>query len=326
MRTSRVTAAFGFLAITSLCLAQDRPHNFHLVDVKWHVDLKSFEDTGLLIGDIVNTVALRAAPSSVTFDCVKLHVKSVDVDGAQAPFAADGKELKVSLPADTTVGQTVKVHIFYDGRPEAGLYFVPGARAFPAHTNVIYSQGEMVDNRCWLPTWDYPNDKGTSEGIIEVGKGEIAISNGKLLGVQEEPDRRIFHWKMNQPHVTYLISVVAGKFDAGHGFWGKVPVDYYVPQGLHSWGTAAFGGTEKIIDLYSKITGFPYPYAKFCQSAVPDYMFGGMENITAVTQTIGALYPPSTEPLSDATGLVAHELAHQWFGDKSPAKAGATPG
>jgi len=249
------------------------------------------------------------------FDCAKLHVQKVDVDGKAATFKNEGDMLKIDLPANTQVNQTVKIHVFYDGRPQAGIYLVPGERAYPAHTNVIYTQGEMVDNRYWLPTWDYPDDKGTSEGIIEVGKGEIAISNGKLLDVQEKSDRKIFHWKMDLPHVTYLISIVAGKYDAGHGFWGKMPVDYYVPQGLLDMGEATFGGTEKIIDFYSKLTGFDYPYAKFCQSAVPDYMFGGMENITAVTQTIQALHPKSTEPLTDATGLVAHELAHQWFGD-----------
>ncbi len=163
---------------------------------------------------------------------------------------------------------------------------------------------------------DYPDDKATSEGFIEVGSlGEIKISNGKLLDVKEHPDRRIFHWKIDKQHANTLISLIAGKYDKGSGFCGQMPGDYYVPQGLLDWGEPTFGHTEKIIDFYSKLTGFKYPYAKFCQSAVPDYMFGGMENITAVTQTINALHPKSSEPVIDSTGLVAHELAHQWFGD-----------
>src|SRR6185295_18716573 len=96
---------------------------------------------------------------------------------------------------------------------------------------------------------------------------------------------------------------------------GNTPVRWNVPVGLEDMGKAAFGGTDKMIAVYSKVTGFPYPYAKFDQSAVPDYMFGGMENITAVTQTIDALFPSNTAPVNNSEGLVLHELAHQWFGD-----------
>jgi aminopeptidase N len=315
MQFRRSVGALPFLLFTSIAVAQTRPHNFHLVDVRWHVDLKTYEDTEVLNGDVVNTLTLLHDPSKVAFDCAKLHVQRVEVNGKPAAFTTDEKMVSVQLPNGTKVGQTVKIHVYYDGKPGAGIYLVPAARAFPAHTNVIYTQGEMEDNRYWLPTWDYPDDKATSEGFIEVGKGETAISNGKLIEVQDKPDRSIFHWKMDQPHATYLISIVAGKYDEGKGFWGAMPVNYYAPEGLLDWGTAAFGGTEKIIDFYSKLTGFNYPYAKFCQSAVPDYMFGGMENITAVTQTINALHPQSVNEVQDSTGLVAHELAHQWFGD-----------
>ena len=94
-----------------------------------------------------------------------------------------------------------------------------------------------------------------------------------------------------------------------------VKTSIFVPTGLESWGKAAFGGTDKIIQFYGKLTHFPYPYSKFAQSTVPDFMYGGMENITAVTQTITAIFPPNAKATNDATGLVAHELAHQWFGD-----------
>src|ERR1019366_2167283 len=121
-------------------------------------------ETGVLNGEIFNTMKVLSDPSSVSFDCAKLHVQKVDVDGKDTTFDTDGKFVKVTLPQGTQTGQTVKVHVVYDGQPQAGLYLVPAARAFPAHTNVIYSQGEMEDNRYWLPTWDYPDDKATSEG------------------------------------------------------------------------------------------------------------------------------------------------------------------
>ena len=146
-------------------------------------------------------------------------------------------------------------------------------------------------------------------------KGYYALSNGKLLGVQDSGANQVYHWKLDQPTSTYLISLVAGKYEEGQDTGAEVPTYYYAPEGLGTWGQAAFGGTSKIIACYGDTTGFRYPFAKFAQAAVPDYMFGGMENVTAVTQTITALYPPSIPPMRDSTGLVAHELAHQWFGD-----------
>ncbi len=181
MNLSRLTLALTLFSAYSLGIGQVHQHNFDLLDVQWHVDLKTFEETGVLDGDVLNTMTVLSDPASVSFNCAKLHVQKVEVDGKPAAFVADRKMLKINLPPDTKVNQTVKIHVVYDGHPQAGLYMVPGSRAFPAHTNVIYSQGEMEDNRYWLPTWDYPDDKATSEGFIKVGKGEIAISNGKLL-------------------------------------------------------------------------------------------------------------------------------------------------
>ncbi len=315
MTFCRAFWSLPILVASSLVSAQTRPHNFDLLDVRWHVDLKTYEETEILKGDVVNTLTVLRDANKVAFDCAKLRVIKAEVDGKPTMFSTDGKMVTVQMPGGTRPGQTVKVHIFYDGKPGAGMYLVPASRAYPAHTNVIYTQGEMEDNRYWLPTWDYPDDKATSEGFVEIGNGETVISNGKLVEIQQKGDRQIFHWKMDQPHATYLISIVAGQYDEGKGKWGSIPVNYYAPKGLLDWGTVSFGGTEKIIDFYSKLTGLKYPYAKFVQSAVPDYMFGGMENITAVTQTITALHPQSVNDIQDSTGLVAHELAHQWFGD-----------
>src|SRR5207248_8046617 len=147
----------------------------------------------------------------------------------------------------------------------------------------------------------------TAEGNIVVPRGYFALSNGKLLDVEQRGNTDVFHWRQDQPVSTYLISFVAGPYERGHEQWDALPVDYYVPTGLGSWGEAAFGGTAEKVKLYSEVTGVRYPYAKFAQSAVGDFPFGGMENVTAVTQTIRALYPPKEVPLADAADLVLHE-------------------
>lgn len=312
---NRFTLIGGLLALVASAHGQmSHPKEYELLNVNWKLSFN--EDEASIQGDVINTLRpLKSDTSTIYFDCGKLKVSKVTVNGQDARFDNTGKKLIVTLPSAAGPDQQLAVEIIYSGKPEAGIYFVPAKRAFPAHTSVVYTQGEMIDTRYWLPTYDWPDNRPTLECEITVPKGYYALSNGKLLGVNDAGANQVYHWKLDQPTSTYLISLVAGKYEVGQDSGAEVPTYYYAPEGLGSWGEAAFGGTSKIISCYGDITGFRYPFAKFAQAAVPDYMFGGMENVTAVTQTITALYPPSVKPMRDSTGLVAHELAHQWFGD-----------
>ncbi len=309
----RLSLALASLAAVTGAWGQTRPHNFDLLDVKWSVYLD--EPKASLTGDVTNTLRPDAGATSITLDFGSLTVDSITVDGKKAPYSHVAPVLKVTLPAAADGKKSAAIRIQYHGKPQSGAYFVPAKRAYPAKTPVVYTQGEMVDTRFWLPTYDYPDDKATSEGIIDVAEGWYALSNGKLINQTTAGGRTKFHWKMEQPHVTYLISFAAGPFDENKEEWDGIPVNSYVPKGLGQQGADTFNGTADIVKFYSELTGFRYPYAKYTQSAVPDFMFGGMENITATTQTLSAVRPKSVGMLRDPLGLIAHELAHQWFGD-----------
>lgn len=302
------------LAFGSAHALPKRPvRDYDLLNVEWHVTLDF--DHSSLTGDVTNTVKpLAAGLKQVRFDFGPAEISSVTVDGRDAQYKHEGDGLFVDLTEGATV-KPYKVEIKYATKPTGGAYFIPGSRAYPAHTPVAYSQGEMEDNRYWIPTYDFPDNKATTDGYITVPAGYKVLSNGRLVGEKPSGSTTTWHWKQELPMSTYLISFVAGPYDVGHDHWGKMDVSYWAPEGLLDWGKAAFGGTDKIIDFYSKLTGFNYPWAKFAQAGVPDFMFGGMENTSAVTQTINALFPPSDVPTQNASGLVAHELAHQWFGD-----------
>jgi aminopeptidase N len=307
-------AAFLLAAlIPAVASAQTRPHNFKLLEVRWYVKLD--EPTASFSGDVTNTLRPDMGATSVDLDFGDLTIDSITVDGTAATYKHAGEALTIALPAAVDGARSVAIRVQYHGVPHAGMYFVPAARAFPAHTPVVYTQGEMVDNRFWLPTYDYPDDKATIDGTINVPEGWFALSNGALLDTVTRAGRTIYHWKLDQPVATYLISFVAGPYEKGHEEWDSIPVDYYVPNGLLVQGKSAFGGTANIVRVYSELTGVRYPWVKYSQAAVPDFMFGGMENVTCTTQTIQALHPPSAEPVEDSVGLAAHELAHQWFGD-----------
>ena len=291
------------------------PRTYDLKNVEWHL---SFDETlGTIDGDVTNTVVpLKANTKEVWFDSVKLKINKVMVNGQTANVTQKGEQIFVSLPKTSGPKDTLAVRIQYTGRPEAGIYFIPAQRAYPAHTSVVYTQGEMIDTRYWLPTYDNPDDKTTWDSYLTVPSNYTVILNGRFVDTKTHGATKTVHYRMDVPMSTYLISLITGQYETGDdGHFGSAPVRWNVPVGLSAMGKAAFGGTDKMIAFYSKQTGFPYPYAKFEQSAVPDYMFGGMENITAVTQTINAIFPPDAAPVASAEGLDLHELAHQWFGD-----------
>ncbi|MCW5941049.1 MAG: M1 family metallopeptidase [Fimbriimonadaceae bacterium] len=312
MRTPRLLAV---LPVALAAFGWSAPvRTYDLLDVDWSVKL--FPEKRAIVGEVTNTIRpLADGLRTFEFHCAKLLVSEVRVNGARTPFVQAEPSLRITLPKPAGKKDALKVTIAYSGVPQGGVYFVAPEDAFPAKTWMVYTQGEMEDTRYWLPTYDYPNDKATSRGTIEVPAGWNVLSNGARKAVVPQANRTIYKWAIEQPHSTYLISFVAGPYSEIVEKWGDLPVSVYVPKGLETWGKASFGGTNDMVRFYSELTGFKYPYAKFAQALVADFPFGGMENISAVTNTIGALHPVEEKPLEDAMGLNLHELAHQWFGD-----------
>lgn len=289
-------------------------HEYDLRNVKFDVTL-DFKNEAIS-GTVENRLVTSKANATLAFDKGPMTIKSVTVQGAKkftTQTTANNVFVKLS---GVKAGQALTVTIKYSAAPEAGIYFVNAKRAYPAKSDLAYTQGEMEDNRYWLPLYDFPDDKTTTEGIIRVPKGMSVLSNGKLVSKKDSGSQTIWNWKMDLPMSTYLISLVAGNYTAvpDGQFKGK-PVQIWTPKGVEAWGEAAFKGTDQQIAVFSKLTGVDYPWQKYAQSAVPEFMFGGMENASCTTQTIDALFPPNSKGTESGEGLSAHELAHQWFGD-----------
>ncbi len=284
------------------------------------LDLDFDWDARSVAGTATNTlVPLLPGVDSLVLYAAGLDVRKVRVNGAERRFSLDPEAQTLTIRLDRGYGpqDRLEVAVDYSAHPQAGLYFVGPDRAYPDKPLQIWSQGESDLNRFWFPSWDYPNDRTTTEMVATVKRPLVVVSNGKLLEVTDRPDgRRTFHWRMDVPHSTYLVSVAIGAFTKVTDTWRDIPVEYYVPPGTdEATARRSFGDTPKILEFYSQATGRPYPYAKYAQSAVVDYMWGGMENISATTQTARTLHDARAENDSSSEGLVAHETAHQWFGD-----------
>ena len=281
------------------------------------VDTKNHKISGV----VTHTISpMHPFLSQIELDCgPELSVTKVIAGPNAAPSKFETKQGKLSIKLDKAYGtnEIIDVAVGYSGSPSRGLYFVDPAGPDPRKTLSFWTQGESEDTRFWLPCYDYPNERATSEMIITVSKPLYVLSNGVLAEVKAGAgETTTYHWKMDVPHVSYLISLAGAEFAIYHDRVGDLPLDYYVAKHVDEATARRFmGKTPKMIRFFGDKIGQPYPYNKYAQVCVPDFVAGGMENITATTMTDSALLDEIAGLEADGDGLVAHELAHQWFGD-----------
>ena len=272
-----------------------------------------------VIGDVTHSLALlRDGLENISFDSVGLQIESVHINKGAAKFSTTDSKLVVTLPKGAKAGAKFDVEIKYQGTPSKGLYFILPDKDYPNRPLQIWSQGESEDTRYYLPTYDYPNDRLTTETILTVPESWMTISNGKLIGVSEASDgMKTWTWRESQPSSTYLITVVAGEFVEVKDTWKNIPVTYYAPKDRGDRLSPSYSRTPAMIGLFSKKLGVDYPWEKYSQAMVDEFVAGGMENSSATTNTAESLRNPKLVPEYEQNEdpLISHELAHQWFGD-----------
>jgi len=270
-------------------------------------------------GTVTHTITpLHPKLTAVTLDCgPKLKVRGVALGGGTpCEFVHEGQTLKVALDRPYEPGEAIALAVTYAGSPDRGIFFIPPDPSRPDAPPAIWTQGEADETHDWLPCYDSPNDRATSELIVTAPKPMIVVSNGKLIEAREAEKTTTFHWKMDVPHVSYLLSIAAGDFAVYRDDARGLPVEYYVPRAVDEpTARRALGVTPGLIRFFGERTGRAYPYPKYAQVAVPEFIWGGMENISATTLNDRIFRDEVAAREGDATDLVAHELAHQWFGD-----------
>jgi len=272
-----------------------------------------------VLGEVTHSLSiLRDDTSKIAFDSVGLTIEQVTVNKTAAPFKTTAEKLFVSLPAAAKRGDKFDIAIRYQGKPTKGMYFILPDKDYPDRPKQIWTQGESEDTRYYLPTYDYPNDRLTTETILTVPAGWVTVSNGKLISVVEAgKGLKTWTWRESVPSSTYLITVVAGEFEEVKDSWRGIPVTYYAPKGRGDRLAVNYNRTPAMLELFSKKLGVDYPWEKYAQVMVDDFVAGGMENSSATTNTSSSLNHPqiAAELVTDEDDLISHELGHQWFGD-----------
>ncbi|MCP4804284.1 MAG: M1 family metallopeptidase [Proteobacteria bacterium] len=283
-----------------------------------HWDLVHYElDLALepTVGRISGSASLKVRPllpqvATMRLDQVGLDIERVDIDGAEGAFRTDDTSLFIEL--DPTSEHTVVVH--YAAEPETGLHFRgPGRDSSDTYTEV-WSQGEGQDNRHWLPIWDHPSDRFTYRGRFTAPDDMKVLSNG--VGSQQ-PDGSWVYELLDQDLVAYLIMVAAGPYQVVDVPGGPVPIAWWIPPDAEpKHAENAAGNLPRMMEFFGTKTGLAYPYPAYREVYVQRFLYTGMENTSSTVMHRRVLIPNElVDTRIGSQRVVAHELAHQWFGD-----------
>ncbi|MCC6460976.1 MAG: DUF3458 domain-containing protein [Saprospiraceae bacterium] len=272
--------------------------------------------------------------SELTLDAKNFDIHAVNFEGQTAPlkYTYNNAQLVVNLGKTFTRTDEYKVVISYTAKPDEresiggsaaitsdkGLYFINADGAETDKPRQIWTQGETESNSYWFPTIDKPNERCTQEMYITVEDKYKTLSNGLLLSSKKNANgTRTDYWKLDKPHAPYLFMMAIGEYAVVKDKWRNIPVEYYVEPKFEQYARDIYPYTTEMLEFFSNKLGYAYPWPKFSQVIVRDYVSGAMENTTAVI--FGEFMQKDKRALLDDhltnEKVVAHEMFHHWFGD-----------
>ncbi len=289
---------------------------------------------------VIGKAVLTAKPyfydiTDVTLDARGFEINKVALltnndDTLTLKYNYNGEKLQVFLDKTYKRSQSFRLFIDYVAKPneikglkgvaitdDKGLYFINPTGEDKDKPRQIWTQGETQSNSCWFPTIDAPNEKITHDIAITVEDKDITLSNGELMMSKYNADGlRTDFWKQNKPHAPYLIMLAVGDFAKVKDYWrDSIAVDYYVEPAYKKYAKMVFGNTPEMMEVFSKKLGVDYPWNKYSQIVVRDFVSGAMENTTAAVFNDGLQHDYREHLDNPHEDVIAHELFHHWFGD-----------
>jgi len=306
--------------VYSRTLQTERSREFDAIH--YRIKLRFDEDKGMFWGETRITLRpLSDGFERCSFDAEKFIVSSVKGQSGQPlEFHQGNGKIVVSLGQTYDYGDQLSVTVFYFAKDcNASRNFPLGisfAEATEAHPRLIQALSFPNGARHWFPCYDHPNDKATIEVIATVNEEYKALSNGRLVSVTEDTRNKTktFHWKQDRPHSTYLTVLAAGPYHVIEDSLGELPINYWVyPQDAEN-AKFSFSKTPEIIAFFNREFGYEYPWDKYDQVTIPG-IGGGAECTSATLLGQGTIHDEKADKDFPSHKLVAHEAAHQWWGD-----------
>jgi len=312
-------------------LPKDNPsakRDFDILHTK--LDLNFDWENQHVIGKAILDIKPHFYPgTTLVLDAKGFDIKEVKVNGKTTATEYNGLKLEIPLGREFKRTEKFNVEIDYVAKPneapaggsaaitsDKGLFFINPLGTEGDKPQQIWTQGETEHNSRWFPTIDKPNERCTSEIFLTVQDKFKTLSNGLLrASVKKENGMRTDQWVMDQAHAPYLFMVAVGDFSITQDKWNGIDVDYYVEPSHEPYAREIFNHTPEMLSFFSDKLDYEYPWQKYSQIVVRDYVSGAMENTTAVI--FGEQVQKTDRELIDNDNdyIVAHEMIHHWFGD-----------
>lgn len=278
----------------------------------------SFEPKQSLVKGMVTHVftPLRKNVDSIIFDAIDITIKEAMLNGKPVRHKNTGNEIIV-FPLNMKWNSTDSISFVYEASPRKGLYFIGWNDTTNRSRKQIWSQGQGIDNRAWIPMYDEMNDKYITETYTTFDKEYEVLSNGNLISAKDNSDNtKTWHYRIDKPHAPYLLTLIVGRFAieeraSASGIKHKL---YYYPE-FPERVEPTYRFSTEMMDWLEAYIGVPYPWKTYAQAMVQDFTFGAMENTTATT--FGDFSFVDNRGFKDRSYIATnvHELTHQWFGD-----------
>ncbi len=292
-----------------------RSHPFDLIHTA--LDVRFDQRAKKVVGTVRHTIrSLALSLDSIRLDAdAPMLFSRITVDGVGAGYRRHDSELVIAVGA-RRYGDTFTVAIDYNVVPRKGLYFIQPDSLAADRRRQVWTQGEPDENRGWIPLYDYPNDRATSEVTVTVENGWEVLSNGVLESIRRNEDgSSTWHWNQGRPHAGYLIMLAAGDYLITRDTVDGIPLEYWTYPEHPERVKTTFGRTPDVMRYLKSLIGYPYPWEKYGQVVIADFMYGGMENTSATTLNDMVLVDQRGFLDYNPDEVIAHEAAHQWFGD-----------
>lgn len=291
----------------------------HPVDFqKLRLEVRFDTTISLVKGRVEHTfTVLQQRVDSIVFDAVSINIKQAMLNGRPARYRSTDTSVIVYCEPPLQWDQTGSVQFTYEATPRKGIYFVGWQDATGKMPRQIWTQGQAVDNRHWIPMYDDANDKMITETVITFDSSYTVISNGDLKGIVTNSDgSRTWEYGMRKPHSTYLMMIAIGKYGVTKDTSASgVPMELYWYADRPQVAEPTYRMSVEAMDFLEKRIGVPYPWGVYRQVPVADFIFGAMENTTATI--FGDFYQVDARGFLDRPYVRTnvHELTHQWYGD-----------
>lgn len=306
-------------------LKDNTTYREHALDItKMRVEVGFVAEKGLVIGKVQHHfVVLQKQVDSIFFDAPSIKIKTATFNNVSVPFLINKAGVWVKPKQSLKWDEEGVIEFEYEASPRRGIYFIGWNEKEPEFPNPfavrkqIWTQGQGIDNRQWIPMYDDMNDKFITETVITFNKDYQVLSNGKLISKKENKDKTVtWHYQMSKPHAGYLLMLAIGKYAVNktNSANGVALNNWYYPEFADRM-APTYRYTAQMMDFLERETGIRYPWESYSQVMVQDFIFGAMENTTATI--FGDFFNVDEKAFLDKNyiGVNCHEMTHQWFGD-----------